>query len=195
MNRLTVVILLLLTSCTAALWHGPSYKTEYLNGFYVNKDIHVVLASTEKQGYLFPISTEVEKILTLSRYISFQPTFNKFKVNHNHEVTGWLTLKLFEDNLPKKDLDILLKLGFEKKYLHDNNLYFDVRLKGKQYNLEGNLPLVKLENNYKVIVEQPESFSGTAGKIIATPIAIAFDAVVVLPASFFLATLWIMEEQ
>ena len=194
MKRLLILLFLFLAGCTAVIWNEPKSKVEYLNGFYVNKDIHVVLASTEKQGYIFPISNEIEKILSLSRYILFHPVFDNFKIDRDHNVTGNLTLILAEENIQQTDLNILQKLGFRRNKLQNDKLVYSVVLKGKQYDIDGSLPLVKLEHKYKIIIDQPVLFSSTASKIIATPVTIVFDTFVVLPASFLLATLWITAE-
>lgn len=194
MNKAFILLLILLTSCTATLWHQSEKKTEFLNGFYVNEDIHVLLASTDKNGYIFKISKELEQILILSRSVLLKPYFGAFTIDKNHEVTGNLTLAISKEKSEQKDLDQLQKLGFTQSETDNNILYFSVFLKGKQYTMEGNLPLVKLENNYKIFVNRPHMFSSTASKIIATPATIAFDTVVVLPASFILATIWIITE-
>ena len=194
MKRLFVVIFLLLTSCTAALWSVPEYKDEYLNGFYVNSEMHSLFVTTEQRGYLFPISKDLEEILLLSRTISFRPEFSDFKVNRNHDVTGRLTLILTEEKLSREKLSLLRQLGVRQDNSRGKSIYFSILLQGSQYVIDGDLPLVKLENQYKISIEQPESFANTARKIIATPVAITIDAVVVLPATFVLATFWILAE-
>jgi hypothetical protein len=194
MNKAFIFLLIFLTSCTATLWHQPENEPEYLNGFYVNKDIHVLLASTDKNGYIFPISNELEQILLLSRSVLFQLYFGTFTIDQNHEVAGNLTLVLSKEKTKQSDFEQLQKLGFIQSEIDNKKLYFSVFLKGKQYTMEGNLPFVKLENNYKILVNRPGVFSSTASKIIATPATIAFDTVVVLPASFILATFWIIAE-
>jgi hypothetical protein len=194
MNKAFILLLIFLTSCTATLWHQPENEAEYLNGFYVNKDIHVLLASTDKNGYIFPISDEFEQILLLSRTVLFQPHFGTFNINKNHEVSGNFTLSLSKEETHQNEIEQLQKLGFIQYELDENILYFSVFLKGKQYTIEGNLPLVNLDKKYKINVNRPAAFSSSTSKIIATPATIAFDAVVVLPASFMLATFWIMAE-
>jgi hypothetical protein len=194
MNKAFILLLIFLTSCTATLWHQPENEVEYLNGFYVNKDIHVLLASTDKNGYIFPISDEFEQILLLSRTVLFQPHFGTFNINKNHEVSGNFTLSLSKEETHQNEIEQLQKLGFIQYELDENILYFSVFLKGKQYTIEGNLPLVNLDKKYKINVNRPAAFSSSTSKIIATPATIAFDAVVVLPASFMLATFWIMAE-
>ena len=194
MKKHIILLLIFLTGCTATLWHQPENEAEFLNGFYVNKDINVLLASTDKNAYIFPISNELEQILILSRSVPFQPHFGTFTIDQNHEVAGNLTLILTKDKTHKNGIEQLQKLGFIQSELDEKILYFSVFMKGKQYTIEGDLPLVTLEKKYKIIVNRPAVFSSTASKIIATPATIAFDTVVVLPASFILATFWIIAE-
>ncbi|MBN1547747.1 MAG: hypothetical protein JW902_13940 [Syntrophaceae bacterium] len=194
MKRVLILLFLFLSSCTAAIWNEPKYRIEQLNGFYVNKDVHVLLASTGNQGYIFPISNELENILSLSRSILFHPVFKNFKIDRDHKVSGSVTLILAEKNISQNDFNKLKLLGFKSNKLQGDKLVYSVFLEGKQYEIDGSLPMLRLEHKYKITIEQPVIFSSTASKITATPATIVFDTVVVLPASFFLATLWIMSE-
>jgi len=175
-----------ITGCTTALW-APTYTTENVDGFYVNQRDNTLLVSTEANGYIFSIDNESAKALTLSRTLLFRPNFEGFSIDERHNVTGTLDLILLEKN-PSAAIEKQLKnLGFTRSTMSSsssNRFIKQIPLSGSRYILEGELPLTKLEKAYPVSIEQPDSFTSIAGKIVATPVTIAFDAAVVLPAVF-----------
>ena len=187
MRAFIILTILLISGCTTTLW-SPEYKQELVDGFYVKSDTGELFVTASSSAFLFDIGEGFGKALVLSRKVDFYPTFKDFKLRNDNTIEGTISLTLASDN-PSPELEAqLLSLGFKKEgYLQRFRL--TEKLEGKRYVIEGEMPLEKLEKSQRVAVEQPSSFSETAGKIIATPAMILIDAVAVVPAVFLGATI------
>jgi hypothetical protein len=176
------VLILMLSGCTAALWN-PDYRTEYVSGFYVNIESRELLVSTRDTGYIFPADDDLIESMLLSRRVQFEPEFRAFQIDRNNSVSGILILHhsgRVEDPLESE----LENIGF---YRNSRGMQLHKKLVGKRYTIVGDLPLVKLEKEYPVQVTYLDSYTEVAGKIVATPATITYDAIVYVPAS-----LWIL---
>ena len=182
MYRLSILLVLFLTGCTTALW-SPNYEQEKLTGFYIDKSRDTLLVISENNGYIFNVSPDTAEALILSRDILFKPTFRDFKLDSKNNVTGKITLTVIDKQLSKEDENQLLSIGFKPNQY--NNLFeYSVSLEGKRYEVEGPLPFHKLEGNFVVMIEVPDTMVDVASKIVATPLTISYDAVVVVPTVF-----------
>ncbi|WP_444925061.1 hypothetical protein ACJJH9_09470 [Microbulbifer sp. DLAB2-AF] len=190
MYRVIFTVVFLLSGCTNVLW-APKHEEELVNGFYVNTETDELFVTTKEDAYVFPIDRSFGESLLLTREVAFYPTFKNFSIDEENRVKGVVTL-VFVENEPSHTLVAKVKsLGFEEDELI-NRLRLSKEIKGRRYTIEGELPLEKLEKNYHIMVAQPAKFSETAGKIIATPVTIAYDAVVVVPAVFIGAVVMAM---
>jgi len=181
------IIILALSGCTIKLWQ-PDYDAEYVSGFYANVERNELFVSTNDTGYIFPVDDETIEIMLLSRRVDFTPNFEKFYIDRQNNVSGTLTL------VTDGDVDYSLKsqlttLGFAELPTAGNMghvMKLQKKLSGKRYTIEGELPLVKLEKEYLVVVAYQDSYTEVAGNIVATPAAIIIDAVVVVPTTFLI---------
>ena len=182
-----IVLALVLTGCTSALWL-PEYKTERVNGFYVNVETNYLFVTTEDSAYVFAIESQFGEALLLSREVEFTPSFLDFKLDDKNQVTGTMILRLSEAKPSQSLTDTLTSLGFSRPF-SGTLLSLSQTMSGRRYTIEGELPLEKLQNEYGIRVEQPLTFTETAGKIVATPAAIIVDTALSAPAVVMLTAL------
>lgn len=187
MHRFIYIAVIFLTGCTMGIW-SKSYQYEHIDGFYVNKERGELLVSSSKNGYIFPIDRELADTLILSRRIVFEPSLEDFSIDRENNVTGGLSLAISEKGLKKNVRSELGNLGF-KPDKSGSRLTIERILQGKRYELEGQLPLRKLEQPISVRYTAPDSYAVVAGKIVATPAAITIDAAVTVPIVLYMWTL------
>ncbi|MCH2175360.1 MAG: hypothetical protein MK193_06490 [Lentisphaeria bacterium] len=188
MNTRTIIfVLLLLSGCTSQLWQPPSYE-EKITGFYFTDEKGLLLVTGQKYSYVFEASDLLKNSLEISRIIEFYPRYTNFKLDQQNNVTGKLELNA----LNTSDKATLRELGFPKDEFGNIELIFD--LNGKRYEVEGNYPFQKLEGDHYVIVETPESGVSKIGKILVTPVAVAIDAVAIVPVGAFFGVLGVMNK-
>ncbi len=182
MHRFIYIAIIILSGCTTALL-APDYQEEWIDGFYVNEERGELFVSARNSGYIFRIDQEFREVLRFSRTTQFSPLFGNFSIDRKNNITGTLSLVLIDDGLGKEGLLKLEGLGFKEDELL-RKLRMSRELKGKRYEIEGELPLEKLKKKRRVMIAVPDSYSVLAGKIIATPATITFDGVVSVPAAF-----------
>ena len=186
MHRIMLIAVVFLAGCTTALWM-PDYKQERVNGFYVKRDTGHLFVTTTDTAYIFSIDREFGEALLLSREVDFYPKFEDFRLDKENRVTGEVSLSLRGGEPSEQMLARLSALGFKEEGV-PQALTLTRKIEGRRYMIEGELPLEKLEDELVVFVAQPRTFSETAGKIIATPITIAWDAIVTVPAVFLIVS-------
>jgi len=181
------LLFVLLSACTSQMWQAPTYQ-EKIIGFYGAKEERLVIIEGQKYSYVFEATEQFIDVLIASRKMSFVPYYSDFKVDENNQVTG--NFQLIARSIADKEK--LEALGFlENRY---DNMELNVSLKGKIYQLEGEFPLEKLENDHFVTVQTPESGLATVGKIIATPATVTIDAAMVIPATGIFTIVAILQQ-
>lgn len=186
MHRIIFLALFFLNGCaTPSLWRTDS-EVMYITGFYVNKESNQLFVAADNTGFLFPIDAEFGEALLLTRKVEFLPYFEDFKIDARNRVQGSVRLALKEPN-PTDELRAKVQsLGFGATK-PNGSLSLTRVIKGERYIIEGDLPLEKLDKWYSVRVERPDGFVEVTKKVVATPLAVTFDTVVVVPAMLFLA--------
>ncbi|WP_447895400.1 hypothetical protein [Vreelandella sp. GE22] len=172
---LIVLVCMLLAGCTAKLWNEEPERVVNVNGFYVNTETNDVVITTRREAYLFSGQQQLGQALLLSREVEFEPGFSYFTLTSSNAVTGSVALTLREEIPSDELIDQLTAIGFTLDEAGDHYQLMS-SLKGERYIIEGDLPLQKLENEYPVHMKMPTTPLDTAGRVIATPVAIAFDA-------------------
>lgn len=174
MYRVVIVLCIFLAGCTTKLWEPKPERVVAVNGFYVNQETNDLVVTTRREAYLFPSQQRLGQALMLSREIEFLPEFSGFSLSSANVVTGSIKLTLHEQNPSAELISQLTALGFTKNSVTDSfQLIREIR--GERYTIEGSLPLEKLENEYQVRMSMPRGPIDTAGRVIATPVAITFD--------------------
>lgn len=188
MIRVSFILILVfaLTGCTLSLW-SPKLEPQQIDGFYVKSDTNQLFVTASDTAYLFDIPQSFGKALTLSRRVHFSPRFSDFAVDQSNQVSGEVSLTLKEQAPSKARIKQLKGLGFNQDPVL-KKWRLTTKLQGKRYTVTGTLPLEKLAEPLTVMVAQPRAFAETAGKIVATPVTITFDAMVTVPAVFIGAT-------
>ncbi|WP_447528063.1 hypothetical protein [Vreelandella sp. TE19] len=175
MYRLLIVLCIFLAGCTTKLWEEKPERLVSINGFYVNTETNDLVVTTRREAYLFRGQQQLGQALILSREVEFQPEFKHFSLSSSNVVTGVITLKLREETPSAELTNRLAALGFTQNTTTDRyQLIREVR--GERYTIEGDLPLQKLENEYQVLMSMPRGPLDTAGRVIATPVTVTFDA-------------------
>lgn len=188
MYRILLVLCIFLPGCTAALWESQYSKEVNVNGFYVNQETNDIVVTSMDTAYLFPSEAQLGQALILSRDVEFSPAFKNFSLSKSNIVRGNITLVLVEEKPTPALIERLRALGFEEEPT-TQRFQLARNIQGKRYTIEGELPLETLDRQYTIKVDQPSGPIETAGKVVATPAAITFDAVAILPSALLLATL------
>ncbi|MCL7931569.1 hypothetical protein [Halomonas llamarensis] len=175
MYRILMILCVFLVGCTSHLWKPETQKVMAVNGFYVNQETNGLVVTSSSDAYLFPSQERLGQALMLSRDVEFIPEFNNFALSRSNVVTGTVVLTLDEENPSDELVNQLSALGFEKNS-ETNRLVSVHKIRGERYTIQGELPLEKLENDYKIRISQPRGVVDTARKVVATPFAITFDA-------------------
>lgn len=186
MHRTIYILAFLLAGCTTALW-APDYEEVKVNGFYLNQENGDLVVTSVNSAYIFPSESRLGEALLLSRKANFYPMFDDFSISKENVVRGSVSLVFIGVNPDSEISEKLTELGFKKDPVIDR-LQLTEEVEGRRYLIEGSLPLEKLEKEYSVMVGRPTEAIETAGKIVATPVTIAYDSVVTVPAVFLMAT-------
>jgi len=181
MKLMTTLLAFALTGCaTPALWN-PDFETEYVSGFYVNPERNELLVSTRDISYVFPVDDETVTTILLSQQVAFRLDIGDFYIDEEGNASG--SFYLYHEAKTAEPLrSQLADLGFVDKPA--GAMLFSKEISGRRYQLEGELPLEKLDEEYPVRVAYPDTGLEIAGKMLATPVAVAYDTYVVVPAAF-----------
>jgi len=185
MKYIPFTIFIILAGCTTALL-GPRYTEHKINGFYINNSTNDLIVTTANKAFIFPIDPELSSALTGD--FMLEPYFNGFTINENNRVSGVLELYERVPDLSEKQKERLIELGFIQEYKYAS-YGLTKKLDGKIFNIEGQLPLETIEIEYSVMIAQPATTIENIGKLIASPVSIAYDSVVVVPAVIVGATI------
>lgn len=169
-----------------ALWQ-PNRDFISIDGVYLNQTNNDVLVSSSNgYAFLFEGYPQLSAILTERTQFIYKPFFADFAVDSSANISGVLSLQVWQENLTEEEKSLLLAKGFNNK---ERFFSYSVKLKGKLYTLESDVPFEKLRQEYSVSVNRPNTFSEALGKVLITPAAIVFDAMVTVPATFIVTTL------
>jgi hypothetical protein len=180
--RLFIIMSIFLSGCTSQLWETPSYS-EKVTGFYGVEGKELLIVSGQKYSYLFEADQNFKDVLSASRTTEYIPKYRKFRLDKDNNVSGELSLMVFKPS----NKDALSQMGFEETEY--GNMEISFTLTGKRYIVEGSFPFEKLEDEHFILVETPESGIGKTGKIVATPVTVAIDAVAIIPVAAMFAIL------
>ncbi|MCC5855863.1 MAG: hypothetical protein JJU10_09325 [Idiomarina sp.] len=176
---------LLLVSCTTALW-SPNYYSEKIDGFYLTPETLDLIVTSQNTAYIFPVTDQFANALLLSREINFHPSFPDFALDNENQISGTVRLVYRDEQSSPELLDQLHALGFRQAGL--NSYVLNTHISGKKYQIQGEIPLEKLEQPVIVSIAQPLTRSDTVRKLVATPVTITYDAVVVVPLTVVVFT-------
>jgi hypothetical protein len=109
------------------------------------------------------------------------------RITRDNRVTGEISLTYVGNTATPDQLESLKAVGFTKR---DNQRFLSLteEIDGRLYNVEGELPLQKLDKTHTITVALPRKPGQVIQSIIATPAAITIDTAVTAPAAFLLIT-------
>lgn len=176
----------LLSACTTSVW-SPEYTDIPVDGFYVNRETCQILVSAKSRVLLFENECALGNALIASRNHTFIPTYHHMRITRDNRVTGKIALTYIGNTATPDQLESLRTLGFATQ---DNQRYLSLteEIDGRLYNVEGELPLQKLDKTHTITVALPRKPRKVMESIIATPAAITIDTTVTIPAAFLVIT-------
>lgn len=109
------------------------------------------------------------------------------RITRDNRITGKIALTYIGNTATPDQLESLRTLGFATQ---DNQRYLSLteEIDGRLYNVEGELPLQKLDKAHTITVALPRKPRKVMESIIATPAAITIDTTVTIPAAFLVIT-------
>ena len=179
MKFILYIILIALSGCTTKIW-SPNYVEFKLTGFYINSSTNDLIVTTQSNAFIFPIEPELSSALTGD--FMLEPYFTGFSIDENNLISGALELYERIPDRSKEQEEQLTTIGFVQPY-KSGSYMLTKRLVGKMFKIEGELPFEPNEVAYTVRVAQPATTISNIGKIIVSPVSIAYDSVVVVPAT------------
>ncbi|PNI00288.1 hypothetical protein C1N32_21600 [Vibrio diazotrophicus] len=175
-----LVVLLLLTGCTRSLWEYNEKYYETLLGFYLVEGEHKVLAVGEKYSYMLELKPNMYDALKLSREVDFSLRLRKFSIDDDNRISGLVKLTTQVSSISQENVSYLNTLGFQEgvssSYISD-----EWQLHGERYLGSDSYPMVTLEKGVTVAIGYQGDKFDVAGRIIATPVTLAFDTLVLTP--------------
>ena len=133
----------------------------------------------KKYHYIFPVSEGLKNILLSEKRALLTPRFYDFKVGENNRVTGSYRLEHFAR---ENKVAWLEGLGFENSIKHRDkkSLYVYLgELDGARYT--ANKPL-NIKNTfykpYKISIKENSTVLGNLGKVLVTPVTVAYDGLI-----------------
>lgn len=182
---LSLLLSLLLSGCTTALW-GPQYRHETISGMYLDRKENKLYALSAEHGYVFKVDDSFERILVLSRSLTFTPYLRDFSLSKDNALTGTVQLYINTEKVSDLQKSELISLGFKRAEMSESVLIFETRISGTNYDATGNIVFDTFKKGIHVGIALPRGGAETAQKIILTPGAVAVDATITLPAAVLL---------
>ena len=178
-----LLVILLLHGCsqtgTSRLWTPPRY-TEKINQFLINPKDKSLIVIGEKYHYIFDENSAPLNLLTWSGRKNLRAYFNDFKINSENIVNGSFTITCNSKKVSTDEAQWLKKNGF---IINQNGFYNKMlKIKGTRYLKRNNKVnhLSHLNEDYYILVEEPNSTSDIIYKTVLTPITVTGDAVYVI---------------
>ena len=183
-------LFLVLVGCTTTrdLWKQPTYK-EKITGFYWADKENQLIGTGDKYAYATTVDEELKRAINLHQTIDMRMGLFDTELDRKNNFTTTLTLytNKKEHELTKSELSMLNDAGFAaKRSVH--GLSLTKSLIGTRYLLEGTPKKSSFEKPYVVKIKEPQTYAGTAGKMVATPFALTYDTFVVAPMVLMVLT-------
>ncbi len=176
-------LILIFGGCTTPLWERHYYTEETITHFLISEDYTNLVVIGEKYHYIFDENvTKLNALLSSEVKSYLRPKFSHVKVNHDQAIE--LNVLIYID--PRIPEHIETKFGeiwYENQPTHYRYRaqVIDLFLKGTRYLGKDYGEAIKdyqLNNEYKIKVEEPDSSSLKAKKVLLTPITVTVDGIV-----------------
>jgi len=181
MKFVLVFLTIFLSSCTSALWDAKASYNENITGFHLVDGKLQVLAVGDKYSYLFDIDENLFEALNYSRQVEFTLGYNRSILYSDNKISSHFNLSVNLNDLSEFQIKKLNGLQFQTNE-SNSALYLRSKINGTRYITEGNPPVTIFENGYVIEIEVDEDNTlRHGGKVLLTPAAISFDALVTFP--------------
>lgn len=148
--------------------------------FLITEDGSKFVVLGEKYHYIFDVSPNLKKVLLGSFRSSVTAYFKEFHVSLDNKITGDYSISLSSDANDEQK-----KAAIDAGFITDDQstLSLSGHLEGIRYSAEGFPPIgqtYKFNQQYIVEIQEEQSAANKAGKILATPIVVLADGVLIL---------------
>lgn len=178
MRLLVIILCLSLVSCTATMYsNNRDYYNETVLSVLITKDNSRLVVVGEKYHYVMNDIKDLASIIKSPIHELMEAKFSDFTIEDDNSFMGTLEIEI--NRFTEHECAEALRLGFVKR---PKRLVIDLTLRGTRYR-SGDIVLAdsyRLNNEYSVLVSEPEGSAKKALKIAATPITVAVDGVLAL---------------
>ncbi len=173
----------LISSCSTvrALWDRT--YTESFRQFAIGSEGNSVIFLGKNYHYIFvdKYGAIAELLTSQTRgFLFINVEKSRIAVDRKNNVSGYVMVESFFNRLPPEDDKFLRALGFRNE--EGGALSLKINLEGQRFlpsnNLGPYLPL--LDRTYIIPIHYQSSRLGNSGKVILTPFAAAFDALLLV---------------
>jgi hypothetical protein len=147
--------------------------------FLITEDGSKLVVLGEKYHYIFDVSPSLKNVLLGPIRSELRAYFEIFHVTLDNKISGDYSLELLNDATDEQK-NAAVDAGFTPGELA---LTLSGHLEGIRYSAEGFPPIgqaYKFNQQYIVEIQEEQSAANKAGKILATPIVILADGVLIL---------------
>jgi len=183
MHRKAILLLIFfffVSSCgiTQKMWN-PYYK-DTITGFMLSQDGQFVVFLGNEFHYILNDNSGIIKRMLYSpcralMYVSASNTY--MNLSQSNDLDAYVTIKLIKADVGSFAERELYSLGFIKG--SDGVLTLQIKLTGKRYLVNRNLPIsaFSLNNKYSIKIYEEVSSSKKIEKAMLTPITLTIDAI------------------
>ncbi|WP_174931537.1 hypothetical protein [Burkholderia lata] len=170
-----------LSGCTAMLFEDGHYE-ETVDRFLVSEDGKKFVVLGKKYHYIFDMPEHLGAVLASSYRKSINASLYGF-VAQGSKISGEFSLRLHRNDMTGEDWDRALEDGFTK--LGSVDLGMTGALAGSRYLADGfaqGKTWSSFTHSYKIQVTDRITTAGKAVRVLATPVTLAADGVMMLGA-------------
>lgn len=175
---------LLLSSCTTRLMWMDKIYNESVSHFFISNDGSKLVVTGEEYHYIFDTDKTLSSLLLSDNRRNITPAFYYFKVNSDNVITGDYVLSYTLSNSSTDNINWLKEHDFtySSKDENDRSVYtLNGSLKGTRYTaIDISHSKYDFAKPYALKISEEASSLENTGKVMATPITIAADGVLVI---------------
>ncbi|WP_423379153.1 hypothetical protein [Burkholderia sp. LMG 32019] len=176
-----VIVAAGLTGCTVMLFEDGKYE-ETVDRFLVSEDGKKFVVLGEKYHYIFDMPEHLGAVLASPCRKSINASLDGF-VAEGSKISGKFWLQLRRADMTDDDWNRALEDGFTKR--GSNDLEMKGALAGSRYRADGfaqGKTWASFAHSYKIDVTDRITTAGKAVRVLATPVTLAADGVMMVGA-------------
>ncbi|VWD32994.1 hypothetical protein [Burkholderia contaminans] len=176
-----VIVAAGLTGCTAMLFEDGQYE-ETVDRFLVSEDGKKFVVLGTKYHYILDMPEHLGAVLASPYWKSINASLYGF-VAQGSKISGKFSLRLHRSDMTEEDRDRALEDGFTK--LGSVDLEMKGALAGSRYLADGfaqGKTWSSFTHSYKIQVTDRITSAGKAVRVLATPVTLAADGVMMIGA-------------